>query len=210
MPELISNQDFWSDLSTLDRGDIGHHSMLYPGIYPSDRELHDLMRSGGTFDTDIPFFDATRSAIKNGATIEWFGTLPKPGEFGCDEQDILAKRRMFGYIAAVGIQVKVVTFSDHAQDVYDFCGEHSAVVEDFKAGLERDDPRSSSWALFRKRQFGGLAISHLHTMDYQDGVFAGRQVHYPPGPVAPNMGKWTYKWREICTERGKLIAPLSS
>lgn len=210
MPELLSNQDFWDELATLKQGDAGHHGMVFPGVYSSDRELHKVLREGGTFDTNIPFFDATRAAIKNGATIEWLGTLPRPGEFGCDERDIQAKRRLFGYIAGVGIQVRVVHFNEHAQDVYDFCGEDSDVVQDFKAGLERGDSRSSFWSMHRRRQAGGLAIAHLHTMDYSNGEFMGRQLHYPPGPVRPDMGKWHYKWREIYAEFGEPITPLSS
>jgi hypothetical protein len=210
MPELIPNERLFGQLADLGPGDLAHHSMLYPGVYPSDRETHEHMRRGGTLNTTNEFFTSLKTAVNNGARVEWLCTLPRAGEYGCDDEDIQLRLRMMGAIAALGVDVRSVVFNDYAPTMYEYLGEDSPVVEDVRAGLERGDPRKSSWALFRKMQAGQLAIAHLNTMDYEGGAYLGRLQHYPPGPVDPDIGKWTFGWREVYANHGEKISPLSA
>lgn len=209
MPEIIPYESFAHELITLKEGDVAHHSMLYPGLYPSDREMHEHVRAGGDFDVSTPFFTVAKTALANGVRIEWFSNLPRPGEFGFTREDVNIRLRILGSIAALGVDVRVSVFNEIAPTIYEKCGEASPVVHDFKMGLRCGNPRKSSWATFRRQETGKLAISHLNTMDYENDAFLGRMQHYPPGPVDPDTALWTLAWREAYKNANQLN-PLSS
>lgn len=209
MPELVSTESFIERVKSLGPDDVARHSMIYPGVYPSDRETHDIVRNGGTWEINNTFWDAAAVAIENGARIEWLRTLPYAGEYGCDHNDVITMRRVMGIIAARGVHVRTVRYSDHAPRIMENCGNDSPIVQDVRAGLERGDPRKSSWALF-KRTSGRLVISYLETMDYLDGEFIGRTQHLPDDkPVNPDTAKWTFGWRDAYDRFGEPVSPPS-
>lgn len=205
MPEIISTEGFLHKVKALEPGDVAHHSMLYPGVYPSDAELQEHMRAGGSYEADGMFHDGMRAAIAAGVRIEWLCTLPRSGESERTDQDIRIRRRMMGVIASYGADVRIVQLHDVLPGVIERCGDDSPVVQDFLHGLETGDPRKSSWTLLRRQQAGQLAVAYVDTMDYQDGEFLGRQQQYPRDSVDPRVLTWTAAWRDVYANQAERL-----
>jgi hypothetical protein len=207
MREVISNDAFFDEIRTLNPGDVGHHAMLFPAVYPPDRDRHEEAKQGFPLKTDNPFFDIARDALKRGVRLEWLRVLPQPGEFGCDEEDITAMLRSMGAIARVGFDVRTVSYSDHAPHIIKYRNV-SPVIQDYLQGLEISEPRKSSWATFRRQQTGKLALHYLDTMDYKNGIFTGHVRHSLPADQ--HVAKWTSYWRDTYKNYGRPVSPLIS
>lgn len=210
MAERITpDQFFASQLDTLETGDIAHHSMLYPGVYPSDQQSHEDAKQGVLFVPSFPYYAHARKAMDRGAEFEWLRVMPEPGEFGYDDADIEAMQSMLRVIAKFGHNVRTVAFSDQVFRIMAHCGEDSPLLASYLNGIRERDPKKSFWSVHKRRHAGSMVLDYVGIGDYHGGQFNGYQAHVRSTdfPLDEHTAKWNYFWRDVYLHYAEPVSP---
>jgi hypothetical protein len=205
MPEIVNQEVFLNDhLGILQRDEVAFHGMLYPGVYPSDRDMHAKARQGIEFDRNNSFYRLADGMLDRGVAMQWLRVLPDAGQCGYDDEDIAAMHLTAKAIARSGMDVRTVRFSQQVGRLLRHCGDHSPIVGTYLGAVNDPEqgPHRSFWATYRQHM-GVLAVAYVGMMDYQGEEFLGHEVHLPP--LEPDVKNWVRFWRNTYIDYGEPV-----
>lgn len=214
MPERITPVQFWDQhLDTLQQGDTAFHGMLHPKVYPgNDQESHEKIKQGIPFKpAQYPYYQRAAQALDRGVYMQWFHPMPEMGQFGYNEEDIVAMRSMMqaiaGFSSESGLRhdVRIAHFSAHQTRLERYCGG-SAILERYYAGIRTGNPQSSFWMTHRRRPSGLLLPSYVGIGGYENKEFAGYVPHTAPD-FPQEVVDWTSFWIDVYENHAEKIIP---
>jgi hypothetical protein len=188
MKQLLTPQQYTERLALLQPGDSVTHGMLFPGVYPSDREAHNSALKGESIQPSGFFYDTVRQLIDKGVSFKWLRVLPRAGQFEYDEADIAAMRTSMRYYAdARGEDLRFADFSENALRMHARLGS-TALTDRYLAGAFLQNPQASFWHIRRQDNPADAITSTMH---YTHGEFDGHLIDSPvPYPTQQYVNFW--------------------
>ncbi len=184
---LVSFDEFRiTFLESLGDGDEAFHGMLYPDVYPPDREAHERLKRG------LPLSDEDQASLgeycnfvrdtrAKGAHLPRLRLLPE-----VPNDDVPYMIEDLRAVQEAGETVRVSSFGLQTARL-----RQTEVLSAYADGLELPYPTAGFWSV-RTRQFGHTALRVVGVMNYTpDDVLPGVNVYSPvPAPQRAYADFW--------------------
>ena len=197
MPRAVEWNEFQVEhLATLQEGDVAFHGMLYPGVYPPDRERFEQSKTEGvpTDAGDNPYFRFIKRLAGTGVRVARLRVLPTPGANSHTQLDVDTMQAWAGVAKGAGEDVRTVSFDAVVPGLREVCGPSSGIANAYLDGAKSPYPKASFWSIRRRQTAGQLALTAVNVMDYHEGGFAST-LYEPRFPS--DLGRFVQFWHGV-------------